>query len=184
MLPRPGGGSAPQLKGRSPAACPLAAQVGQRQTVQQEEYYCHVFNNDGLVGVAFVDHDYPARAGFSVGGGGGVERWACTPSFGDMAGIECAEERAAGRMVMQGMDELTWRMGCPPCAAQVVNKILEDFEAAVGTAWRGATADSSDAMPVLEPALQKYQVRGQRSSAGAKRSLEAAGWRVRPAADY
>lgn len=41
-------------------------QMGQRQTVQQEEYYCHVFNNDGLVGVAFVDHDYPARAGFSV----------------------------------------------------------------------------------------------------------------------
>lgn len=41
-------------------------QIGQRQTVQQEDYYCHVFNNDGLVGVAFVDADYPARAGFSV----------------------------------------------------------------------------------------------------------------------
>lgn len=43
-------------------------QIGQRQTVQQEEYFCHVQNRDGLVGVAFVDHDYPARAGFSVVG--------------------------------------------------------------------------------------------------------------------
>lgn len=25
-------------------------QIGQRQTVQQEEYYCHVYNKDGLVG--------------------------------------------------------------------------------------------------------------------------------------
>ncbi|KAL4436603.1 hypothetical protein ABPG75_003742 [Micractinium tetrahymenae] len=41
-------------------------QVGQRQTVQQEEYYCHVHNKDGLVGIAFVDADYPARAGFCV----------------------------------------------------------------------------------------------------------------------
>lgn len=41
-------------------------QVGQRQTVQQDEYYCHVFNRDGLVGIAFVDEDYPARAGFCI----------------------------------------------------------------------------------------------------------------------
>ena len=41
-------------------------QVGQRQTVQQEEYFCHVYNKDGLVGIAFVDQDYPARAGFCV----------------------------------------------------------------------------------------------------------------------
>lgn len=80
-------------------------QIGQRQTVQQEEYYCHVFNKDGLVGVTFVDHDYPVRAGFSV-----------------------------------------------------VNKVLEDYETQQGTAWRGTTADSQDALPVLEPALQKYQV--------------------------
>lgn len=42
------------------------AQVGQRQTVQQEEYFCHAFNKDGLVGIAFVDEAYPARAGFCV----------------------------------------------------------------------------------------------------------------------
>lgn len=43
-----------------------SGQVGQRQTVQQEEYYCHVHNKDGLVGIAFVDADYPVRAGFCV----------------------------------------------------------------------------------------------------------------------
>ncbi|GAB4817531.1 hypothetical protein N2152v2_004577 [Parachlorella kessleri] len=79
-------------------------QTGQRQTVQQEDYFCHAFNNDGLVGVAFVDHDYPARAGFSV-----------------------------------------------------VNKVMEDFETAQGTAWRGTTADTQDAQGLLDTALQKYQ---------------------------
>lgn len=27
--------------------------IGQRQTVQNEEYYCHAFNRDGLVGIKF-----------------------------------------------------------------------------------------------------------------------------------
>jgi hypothetical protein len=82
-------------------------QVGQRQTVQQEEYFCHVFNKDGLVGIAFVDADYPARAGFCV-----------------------------------------------------VSKVLEDYAAARGDAWRGATADTpAEAQELLQDALQKYQVR-------------------------
>jgi hypothetical protein len=81
-------------------------QVGQRQTVQQEEYFCHVFNKDGLVGIAFVDADYPARAGFCV-----------------------------------------------------VSKVLEDYAAARGDAWRGATADTpAEAQELLQDALQKYQV--------------------------
>jgi synaptobrevin family protein YKT6 len=80
-------------------------QIGQRQTVQQDEYYCHAFNKDGLVGIAFVDHDYPARAGFCV-----------------------------------------------------VNQVLEEFTLQRGEAWRGATADAQDALPVLETALTKYQV--------------------------
>lgn len=46
----------------------------------------------------------------------------------------------------------------PPCFGQVVNKIMEDFEAAAGSSWRGVTADTHDALPVLEPALEKYQV--------------------------
>jgi synaptobrevin homolog YKT6 len=41
-------------------------QPGQRQTVQNEEYFCHVHNRDGLVGIAFVDKDYPSRAAFSI----------------------------------------------------------------------------------------------------------------------
>lgn len=40
--------------------------VGQRQTVQQDEYFCHAYNRDGLVGIAFADREYPVRAGFSV----------------------------------------------------------------------------------------------------------------------
>lgn len=43
-------------------------QIGQRQTVQQDEYLCHVHNKDGLVGVAFCDKEYPPRAGFCVVG--------------------------------------------------------------------------------------------------------------------
>ena len=41
-------------------------QPGQRQSVQQEEYYAHIYNRDGLVGIAIVDKDYPARAAFGV----------------------------------------------------------------------------------------------------------------------
>ena len=36
------------------------------QTVQNEDYFCHAHNADGLVGVAFADADYPARAAFGV----------------------------------------------------------------------------------------------------------------------
>ena len=43
-------------------------QVGQRQTIQQEEYFCHAHNRDGLVGIAFCDAEYPSRAGFCVVG--------------------------------------------------------------------------------------------------------------------
>lgn len=91
-------------------------QVGQRQTVQHEEYFCHVFNRDGLVGVAFVDRDYPARAGFCV-----------------------------------------------------VNAVIDDFTLQAGDAWRGATADTADAVALLEPALLKFQVRGAGRLAGAGR---------------
>ncbi|KAK9830099.1 hypothetical protein WJX72_009776 [[Myrmecia] bisecta] len=39
---------------------------GQRQTVQHEVYFCHAFNRDGLVGIAFVDQEYPSRSAFCV----------------------------------------------------------------------------------------------------------------------
>jgi synaptobrevin homolog YKT6 len=41
-------------------------QPGQRQTVQQDDFFCHVYNRDSLVGVAFVDKDYPVRSAFCV----------------------------------------------------------------------------------------------------------------------
>lgn len=42
-------------------------QLGQRQTVQHEDYFCHVHvRESGLAGIAVADKDYPARAAFSV----------------------------------------------------------------------------------------------------------------------
>mmetsp|Transcript_9932 Transcript_9932/g.36331 ORF Transcript_9932/g.36331 Transcript_9932/m.36331 type:complete len:198 (-) Transcript_9932:7369-7962(-) len=40
--------------------------AGQRQTVEHEEYLCHAFNKQGLVGACFVDREYPMRSAFSV----------------------------------------------------------------------------------------------------------------------
>lgn len=43
--------------------------VGQRQTVKQEDYFCHVHVKDGgIAGVAVTDKDYPTIAAFSVVG--------------------------------------------------------------------------------------------------------------------
>lgn len=79
--------------------------MGQRQTVKNEEYFCHAHNRDGLVGIAFADSEYPARAGFGV-----------------------------------------------------VNKVLDEYSDSSNNKWKTQTEDSQDAMSVLEPALQKYQV--------------------------
>ncbi|KAL0024587.1 hypothetical protein WJX77_000587 [Trebouxia sp. C0004] len=79
-------------------------QPGQRQSVQQEEYYAHIYNRDGLVGIAIVDKDYPARAAFGV-----------------------------------------------------VNKILDDFSEISQQRWRSIQADSTDAQPVLDTAIVKFQ---------------------------
>lgn len=40
----------------------------------------------------------------------------------------------------------------------IVNKILDGFLDISVNKWRSASEDSTDAMPVLEPALVKYQV--------------------------
>ena len=106
-------------------------QPGQRQTVQSEEYFCHVHNRDGcahdqqcvvlasvqgatgevqsrLVGIAFVDKEYPPRAAFGV-----------------------------------------------------VNKVLDEFSDLSQNKWRSATEDNTDALPVLDPAIIKYQVQNK-----------------------
>lgn len=42
-------------------------QLGQRQTVKHEEYYCHVHVKDnGLAAIVFADKEYPVPAAFSV----------------------------------------------------------------------------------------------------------------------
>lgn len=44
-------------------------QPGQRQTVKQDDYYCHVAVKDsGMSSIAITDHDYPATAAFGVVG--------------------------------------------------------------------------------------------------------------------
>ena len=71
----------------------------------QNDFFCHAHNRDGLVGVVFVDKEYPVRSAFCV-----------------------------------------------------ASKVLDDFMAIHGTKWRAATADSTEANAMLEPALAKYQV--------------------------
>jgi synaptobrevin family protein YKT6 len=40
--------------------------LGQRQSVEQDEYVVHCYNRNGLCGLAFVDKEYPLRSAFSV----------------------------------------------------------------------------------------------------------------------
>lgn len=42
----------------------------------------------------------------------------------------------------------------------IVVKVLDEFSDQSRDAWRTATADSTDAVPLLEAAVQKYQVQG------------------------
>ena len=32
----------------------------------QDEFFCHAHNRDGLVGIVFVDKEYPVRSAFCV----------------------------------------------------------------------------------------------------------------------
>jgi synaptobrevin family protein YKT6 len=78
---------------------------GQRQTVKQEDYFCHVHvKESGLAGVAVTDAEYPTLAAFSV-----------------------------------------------------VGKAIDDYVAQQGDNWRNRTADTTEAVQILEGALQKYQ---------------------------
>uniref|UniRef100_A0A7S1T0Q0 Uncharacterized protein n=1 Tax=Tetraselmis chuii TaxID=63592 RepID=A0A7S1T0Q0_9CHLO len=79
-------------------------QQGQRQSVAHEEYLIHVYNRGGLVGLAVVDQEYPARAAFCI-----------------------------------------------------INKLMDDFSAKVGDAWKGTQVDSTEADEMLQAAIVKYQ---------------------------
>jgi synaptobrevin family protein YKT6 len=88
-------------------------QQGQRQSVAHEEYLIHVYNRGGLVGLAVVDQEYPARAAFCI-----------------------------------------------------INKLMDDFSAKVGDAWKGTQVDSTEADEMLQAAIVKYQVRIVRPNGG------------------
>merc|ERR1712224_1196980 len=40
--------------------------MGQRQTVEHQEYLCHAFNKEGLAAITFADKTYPRRSAFCV----------------------------------------------------------------------------------------------------------------------
>lgn len=40
--------------------------MGQRQSVEHNEYLCHAFNKDGLAAITFADKTYPRRSAFCV----------------------------------------------------------------------------------------------------------------------
>ena len=154
--------------------------------MQQEEYFCHAFNKDGLVGIAFVDEAYPARAGFCVVRCRGS--WWRRRLFLDQVRPLLAAAGPVGRGLprahrLQGSAPASalcnlraftsWQPMCKcaagynaprstmfTCQPVQVNKLLEDFVVLKGEAWRGATADAPDqGQQLLADALQKYQVR-------------------------
>lgn len=112
-------------------------QAGSRQTVRQDDYYCHVVchsgdgpsGGGGLAGVAVTDRDYPATAAFCVvakaieelenGGGGGG------------AGGASASDGAA--------------------AAAAAPAPFPPFD------WRAPREDCEGALPALESCLLRYQ---------------------------
>ncbi|XP_024367646.1 VAMP-like protein YKT61 [Physcomitrium patens] len=46
------------ISGRTP--------LGQRQSIEQDEYVVHCYNRSGLCGLVFADKEYPLRSAFSV----------------------------------------------------------------------------------------------------------------------
>ena len=50
--------------------------IGQRQTVQNEEYYCHAYNRDGMVGYLSCFNMLPSTR-CSIGEGGLRQRPSC-----------------------------------------------------------------------------------------------------------
>lgn len=105
-------------------------QPGTRQTVRQDDYYCHVVchsgdgpnGGGGLAGVAVTDRDYPATAAF------------------------CVVAKAIEELENPGMAGPSALGGAGDAAAS-----LPPFD------WRSARADCEGALPVLESCLLRYQ---------------------------
>lgn len=119
-------------------------QPGSRQTVRQDDYYCHVVchagdgpnGGGGLAGVAVTDRDYPATAAFCVVAKA-IEELESPPSRAGGAGFSggAGAGAAAGTSAAGGA-------ATPP---------LPPFD------WRAAPGDCEGALPVLESCLARYQ---------------------------
>jgi synaptobrevin family protein YKT6 len=96
-------------------------QPGLRQTVRQDDYYCHVHVRDnGLAGVVVADKDYPTTAAFSIiaksleeYGAAHGESWAAA-----------TEDGAAGNEAL----ELALTRYQDPAAADKIAKIQRDLD--------------------------------------------------------
>jgi len=111
-------------------------QPGSRQTVRQDDYYCHVVchagdgrdGGGGLAGVAVTDRDYPATAAFCVV-------------------AKAIEELDSGVVAARG-----GASGSGAAAAAAAAAAGPPFD------WRAAgPEDSEGALPVLEGCLLRYQ---------------------------
>jgi synaptobrevin family protein YKT6 len=97
-------------------------QPGQRQTVKQEDYYCHVHvKGDGLAAIAVTDRDYPPTAAFSVVGKAMDDYVA---QHGDAAWRAQAADSAAAQDILDG--ELMKYQD--PAAADKLTKIQRDLD--------------------------------------------------------
>lgn len=108
--------------------------AGQRQTVKQEDYYCHVHVKDGgIAGVAVTDKDYSTIAAFSVVGKAieeflqlGDESWRTQTADGTQA-ITVVEAAVTKYQVgfsvelLQYWDDCVWIFMNPLCNLTTVS---------------------------------------------------------------
>ncbi|KAI8467857.1 MAG: snare-like protein [Monoraphidium minutum] len=95
---------------------------GQRQTVRQEDYYCHVHVRDsGLAAVAVCDKDYPPTAAFSVAAKVMEEYAAANP--GDPWRAAAADNGSAAAVLEPALAKYQ-----DPIAADKLTKIQRDLD--------------------------------------------------------
>lgn len=95
---------------------------GQRQTVRQEDYYCHCHVRDaGLAAVAVCDKDYPPTAAFSVAAKAMDEFAAANP--GEPWRAAAADGAAANGVLEDALQRYQ-----DPVAADKLTKIQRDLD--------------------------------------------------------
>jgi len=104
---------------------------GQRQTVRQEDYYCHAHVREcGLAAVAVCDKDYPPTAAFSVAA-------KVMDEYAAANADEAWRRAAADDQSAQAILEPALQRFQDPVAADKLTKIQRDLdETKVGVGWR------------------------------------------------